>query len=165
MNIVCQHIAEAEEIILSNDNQKAEEMYNKLLGIYGKQIKDFESGTTVLRAKENMVWNLNDGINLSTECDYIEDLKLIIEKLKLFNQQNSTGSTIVNCRNNINTQGNVTITDNSTIIDNTQIKEVNLNSEKYKKVSFWKLFAGIISVLAGIAAILTLILSLCGVIK
>ena len=165
MNIIEQHIRETENIIEGNNSVQAEKLYKKLLGIYGKQIKDFESGTTVLRAKENMVWNLNDGINLSTECDYIEDLKLIIEKLKLFDQQNSTGSTIVNCRNNINTQGNVTITDNSTTIDNSQINEVNLNSKKCKKVSFWKLFAGIIGVLAGIATIVTLILSLCGVIK
>ena len=119
-NIIEQHIKEAEEVIASNDSTRAEELYNKLLGIYRTQINDFEAGTTVLQAKENMVWNLNDGINLPTECDYIEDLKLIVEKLKLFNQQSSTGTTVVECRNNINTQGDVTFTDNSTNIDNSQ---------------------------------------------
>ena len=37
-NIIEQHIKEAEEVIASNDSTRAEDLYNKLLGIYRTQI-------------------------------------------------------------------------------------------------------------------------------
>lgn len=161
MDIIDQHLKETEAIVASNDQQKAKAQYNKLFSIYKDKIENFEQGTSVLCSNMNMVLNLSDGINLSTNTDYIEDLKLIVEKLKLYKQQ-IVMSAVINCKNNIQSQGNVTITDNSINIENSEIENSNIGHEREEKNN-WKFIGGVIAALAGIAAIATLILQLCGV--
>jgi hypothetical protein len=160
MSIIDEHIKETEEIISSNDQDRVKEQYNKLFSIYKAKIDSFEQGTTVLQTKMNIVLNMNDGINLPTNSDYIKDLKLLVEKLKLYKQQIEPNYG-VNCKNNIQSQGDVCITDNSINIETSNIQKSAIGNNQNKK-SGWKIFAGVIGVLAGIVAILTFVLDICG---
>lgn len=161
MSIIDEHIKETEEIISSNDQARAKEQYNKLFSIYNAKIDSFEQGTTVLQSKMNMVWNMNDGINLPTNSDYIKDLKLLVQKLKLYKQQIEPNY-VINCKNNIQSQGDVCITDNSINIENSTIQKSTIGNNQ-NKTSGWKIVGGVIGVFAGIATILTFILAICGV--
>lgn len=161
MSIIDEHIKETEEIISSNDQAIAKEQYIKLFSIYNAKIDSFEQGTTVLQSKMNIVWNANDDINLPTNSDYIKDLKLLVEKLKLYKQQIEPNY-VVNCKTNIQSQGDVCITDNSINIENSNIQKSAIGNNRNKK-SGWKIFAGVIGALAGIVAILTFVLDICGV--
>ena len=163
MTIIEQHIEETKAIIASNDQKKAQEQYDKLFAIYNKQIEGYANGTTVLQSKMNAVWNLNDGFNLPTECDYIEDLKLVLDKIILFKQTNSGSGVVINNNYNLQNQGTMTINDNSINIKNSSIEQSTIGSEK-KKVSGWSIFATIIGVLAGVATIVSVVLKLYGVI-
>lgn len=161
MSIIDEHIKETEEIISSNDQAIAKEQYDKLFSIYNAKIDSFEQGTTVLQSKMNIVWNANDGVNLPTNSDYIKDLKLLVEKLKLY-KQHIEPNCVINCKNNIQSQGDVCITDNSINIENSNVQKSAIGNNRNKK-SGLKIFAGVIGVLAGIVAILTFILDICGV--
>lgn len=163
MTIIEQHIEETKAIIASNDQKKAQEQYDKLFAIYNKQIEGYENGTTVLQSKMNAVWNLNDGFNLPTECDYIEDLKLVLEKIILFKQTNSGSGVVINNNYNLQNQGTMTINDNSINIKNSSIEQSTIGGEKKKK-GIGDIIGSIIAALAGIATIVMLILTLCGVI-
>lgn len=162
MTIIEQHIEETKAIIASNDQKKAQEQYDKLFAIYNKKIEGYENGTTVLQSKMNAVWNLNDGINLPIECDYIEDLKLVLEKIILFKQSHVVS--VINNNYNLQNQGPMTINDNSINIKNSSIEQSTIGGEKKKK-SVWAIIGAVIGALAGIASIVTLVLKICGVIK
>ena len=136
MEIIDKHIKETEEIIKTNDAERAKKQYNFLFSVYSSKISDYEKGTSVFQFKENSVWNLN-GLNLPTKVDYIADLKLVLDKIILYKQEKE--------------QSNFKST-------NSQIGQA-----KTEKKSVWKIVAGIIAGLAGITAVLTFILELCGV--
>lgn len=160
MEIIDQHIKEAEGIITSNDPQKAEEQYNKLFNIYSSKIENFEQGTSVLQSKMNHVWNLN-GLDLPTGVNYIDDLKLLVEKIKMYNQECDM-TVASNCGNNAQSQGHVTVTDNSIHIENSDVIESTIGHSPNKN-NAWKTIGCIIAALAGIATIVAFILQLCGV--
>lgn len=159
MEIIDKHIKETEEIIKTNDAERAKKQYNFLFSVYSSKISDYEKGTSVFQFKENSVWNLN-GLNLPTKVDYIADLKLVLDKIILYKQEKeqsnfkSTNSAFNN---------NVTIEDNSIQISNSHIQDSQIGQAKTEKKSVWKIVAGIIAGLAGITAVLTFILELCGV--
>lgn len=71
MDIIEQQIREAQEIIAHKDSKRAEKQYDILFSLYKDKIDGYENGTTVLQSKMNVIWNLNDGINLPTDVDYI----------------------------------------------------------------------------------------------
>lgn len=162
MGIVEQHIKETQEIIAQNDCKRAEQQYNMLFSLYKDKIIGYENGTTSLRSKTNAVWNLNEGIDLPTDVDYIYDLKLVLQKIIMYNQeldkktpQNQT------FYNNIQNTGTIKVKDGSINIGNTGVLgSVSLK----KKPSVWGVIGWIIAALAGIATIVTLILQVCGVI-
>ena len=76
------HIKEIEAVIASNDQAKAKEMYDKLLDCYKDQIPCYEVGTNALFVKTNLCWNFNDGIDWIDEEDYINDLKIVLTKIR-----------------------------------------------------------------------------------
>ena len=158
MTIIEQHIEETKAIIASNDQKKAQEQYDKLFAIYNKKIDGYENGTTVLQSKMNAVWNLNDGFKLPTECNYIEDLKLVLEKIILFKQSNTGSGVVINNNYNLQNQGSVTINDNSINIENSTIEKSTIGGGKKKK-SIWAIIGAIIGALAGIATIVSVVLN------
>lgn len=161
MDIIEQHIRETKEVIESKDLEKAERQYNFLLAVYGKKILDYEQGTSALQAKENMVWNMN-GLNLPIVVDYISDLKLVVEKIILYNQEQES----ININNiSANNIGRVKIEDKSINVLNSQIQNSSIGQENEGKKglkNIWKVIGGIIGGLAGISTVLTLIFKLCG---
>lgn len=162
MDIIEQHIKETQEIIAQNDYKRAEQQYDILFSLYKDKIAGYENGTTTLRFKTNAVWNLNDGIDFSTDIDYIYDLKLVLQKIIMYNQefdkkspQNQT------FYNSIQNTGTIKVKDGAINIGNTGV----LGSvPSKKKTSIWGIIGWIIAALAGIATIVTLILQVCGVI-
>lgn len=162
MDIIEQHIKETQEIIVKNDYKRAEMQYNMLFSLYKDKIEGYESGTTSLRAKTNAVWNLNDGIDLPTDVDYIYDLKLVLQKIIMYKQeldnQSAQNQTFYN---NINNTGTIKTKNVSINIGNSSNLEPTSSP---KKTSIWGIVGGIIAGLAGIATIVALILQIFGVI-
>ena len=162
MEIIEQHIKETQEIIAKNDYKRAEMQYNMLFSLYKDQIEGYESGTTTLRAKTNAVWNLNDGIDLPTDVDYIYDLKLVLQKIIMYNQELDKKSTQnQTIYNNIQNLGTIKAQNGSINIGNSSNLEPTSSP---KKPAIWGILGGIIAGLAGIATIIALILEICGVI-
>ncbi len=167
MSIIDEHIIQTQKIIEGQDLVKAEEQYNFLLNIYAGKIKNYENGTTAITAKVNMIWNLNDGINLPVNIDYITDLKLVLQKIIIYREEMIEATQSKNViHNHINNSGVINIDSNS---NNVAINSDNQNNEdkdtkNKKKKSFWAIIGSIIGALAGIATITTLILVLCGII-
>ena len=162
MEIIEQHIKETQEIIAKNDYKRAEMQYNMLFSLYKDKIEGYESGTTSLRAKTNAVWNLNDGIDLPTDVDYIYDLKLVLQKIIMYKQElNNQSAQNQTFYNNINNTGTIKIKNGSINIGNSSNLEPTSSP---KKTSIWGIVGGIIAGLAGIATIVALILQIFGVI-
>lgn len=162
MDIIEQHIKETQEIIAQNDYKRAEQQYNMLFSLYKDKITGYENGTTLLRSKTNAVWNLNDGIDLPTDVDYIYDLKLVLQKIIIYKQELDKKSTQnQTIYNNIHNTGTIKVKDGSISIGNSSILEPTSSK---KKPSAWGVIGWIIAALAGIATIVTLILQICGVI-
>lgn len=159
MGIIDKHIKETEEIIKTNDRDRAKKQYAFLFSIYSSKISDYEKGTSVFQSKENSVWNLN-GLNLPTNVDYIADLKLVLEKIILYKQEKEQSNSQIT---NSTFYKNVMIEDNSIQISNSHIQDSQIGQAKTEKKSVWKIVAGIITGLAGISTVLTLVLKLCGV--
>ena len=162
MDIIEQHIKETQEIIAKNDYKRAEMQYNMLFSLYKDKIEGYESGTTSLRAKTNAVWNLNDGIDLPTDVDYIYDLKLVLQKIIMYKQElNNQSAQNQTFYNNINNTGTIKTKNGSINIGNSSNLEPTSSP---KKTSIWGIVGGIIAGLAGIATIVALILQIFGVI-
>lgn len=165
MGIVEQHIKETQEIIAQNDCKRAEQQYNMLFSLYKDKIIGYENGTTSLRSKTNAVWNLNEGIDLPTDVDYIYDLKLVLQKIIMYNQELDNNSTQhQTIYNSIHNTGTIKVKDGSINIGNNANSGALEPMSTKKKPSAWGIIGWIIATLAGIATIVTLILQICGVI-
>lgn len=119
MSKVNEHINNAKEIIKAGDIKRAKDFVNTLLSIYNTLIEGFETGTTVFRCKTNKILNLNDGVNLPIDCDYLSDLQLLIEKLELYNSLN----------NNVSNQKNINNINNSINIQNSNLYKTKISNE------------------------------------
>ena len=84
-NWVCdikKHIEEIEKVIQTKNQELAKALYEKISECYRDYIPCLEVGTNALFVKTNQRWNFNDGIDWVDEYDYINDLKIILNKLK-----------------------------------------------------------------------------------
>lgn len=162
MDIIEQQIREAQEIIAHKDSKRAEKQYDILFSLYKDKIDGYENGTTVLQSKMNVIWNLNDGINLPTDVDYIYDLSLVLQKIIMYKQEHDKESTQNQTfYNNSQNTGTIKVKDGSINIENSGVSE---SVSPKTKPSAWGIIGWIIAALAGIATIATLILQICGVI-
>ncbi len=165
MGIIEQHIRETQEIIEQKDYKRAEMQYDTLFSLYKDKIDGYENGTTVLRSKTNAIWNLNDGINLPTDVDYIHDLSLVLKKITMYNQELDNNSTPhQTIYNSIHNTGTIKLKDGSINIGNNGNSGVLEPTSPKKKPSVWGIIGWIIAALSGIATIVALILQICGVI-
>lgn len=156
--LIDDYIKKVEETIELNDQNKAEILYNELYGLYRKEIQDFDLNTSDRSAKMNMVLNLNyDNPNdmLSTDTDYINDLRIVLPRLKKYAEAQRTLTTTSNNIYNgtVNTY-NGNYEDSSINISNSTVSnsKIGCKSENVKSSKI-KIIVTIISVLAGIATI------------
>ena len=151
-----EYIQKASDIIQNNDVINAEILYNEIVASYSDKIKELENGTSVLRYKENQVWQLNfdeEKEYLHVDIDYISDLKIVLSKLIEYARENhlldnSYENSAVSKINNIT-------------ISESKIEKSNIciNSEDSHKKKNFKSIIEIVGFIAGIATIIATIIS------
>lgn len=163
--LIDDYIKKVEETLELNNQNEAEILYNELYGLYRKEIQDFDLNTSERSAKINMVINLNyDNPNdmLSTDIDYINDLRIVLPRLKKYAEaQRPLTTTTNNIYNGTVNTYNGNHEDSSINISNSTVSnsKIGCKSENIKS-SKTKIIVTIISVLAGIATIVGTIIGI-----
>ncbi len=75
-------ICEIEKNIDSLDEESAKSLYERVCKAFDHKIVGLELGTHALFKKVNLRWNFNDGVDMIGEDDYINDLKIVINRIK-----------------------------------------------------------------------------------
>lgn len=86
---VAKFVKETEEVIARNNQKEAKTLYEKIIERFKDEIRCLEVGTNALFVKANSIWNYNDGVDLIDEDDYINDLKIILNKVKMHYNKNA----------------------------------------------------------------------------
>ncbi len=154
--LIDEYIKKIEQVINNCDQNSAESLFKEIIRVYKDDISDLDSGTSDLNARFNMVLNLNFNDPkdmLSTDTDYIDDLRVILPKLRKYaektkmiqNTQTLNNSAI----NNYNT-----INDSSIRISDSLISKSSIGNASQEKKGKDKTIIAIIGALAGIATII-----------
>lgn len=146
-----EYIRKTQEIIDSDNADEAEKWYYNLVSIFCKLIPGFEDGTSVLTANENSIWNMNyDQPRFSTDKDFLKDLVLLIEKLKIYREMNN----VLSGDSGANTTSITNSVDNSIHITDSTIKKstIGYNKNSEKKANHCKEIIGWIIGILGILA-------------
>lgn len=86
--LIDKYIEKIEEVINNGDQNSAESLFKEIIRVYKDEISsDLDRGTSDLTERINMVLNLNfddPKDMLSTDKDYIDDLRVILSKLRKY---------------------------------------------------------------------------------
>ena len=151
--------------IEKGDPNNAEILFKEILNTYGKSIKGFLDGTTFRKAQVNAVINCNidDPADfLPTNIDYLNDLHVILPKLRKYSEEEKTAIPVEQ------RTYNGSITNNSINISGSTIEKSSIghsNKDTKVKLKIWKTIFAILGALAAITTIVTLILQLSGVLN
>jgi len=150
MKMLEQLICDSQSILEKKDSLSAQIMVEKLISIFSSKIDHFLDGTTLQQSNCNMVWNLNDGVSLPTDCDYLFDLDLLIYKLTQYKDEISSKS--LESR---------PLIDSSINIDGSVVKgsKIGHSFHEREKLSGWQIFGITLGILASLATIIGLIIS------
>ena len=157
--IIDEYILKVEQAINSRSVQKQEKLLEEIFSVFKKDIPDIRTGTTYEASIFEIGFKVSGLEDTSlVECNYREDLKLVLAKLKKHREDLASQKhtqTVVN-----NTSVNIT----GSVIENSNVASTNSVSEnnnpKEKKMSKTKIIVTIISVLAGLAGIITAIIAI-----
>lgn len=156
--LIDEYIKKIEQVINNCDQNSAESLFKEIIRVYKDDISDLDSGTSDLNARFNMVLNLNFNDPkdmLSTDTDYIDDLRVILpklrkyaEKTKMIQNTQTLNNSAINNYNTIN-DSSIRISDSS--ISKSTIGNASQEKGKERK---GKTILAIIGALAGIATII-----------
>ncbi|HHX68884.1 MAG TPA: hypothetical protein GX708_12635 [Gallicola sp.] len=155
--LIDDYIERAENAIKENNLEFAKKIFNEIVNVYIIDIKGLLEGTSESTARSNVGFNVNidDSTHkFPTETDYINDLQIILPKLKKYAEE-------VKIKKG-GPMHNAPVSNQTISINNSEIKNSNIgtrNSEKRKLIKLLALFA---TILAGVAAVITLILEIIG---
>ena len=158
--IIDEYIARIEEAIDSRSEKKQEKLLEEIFSVFKNDIPDIRAGTTYESSFFDISFEVNGMDNpLPTKCNYRNDLKLILRKIKKYRETlelQNQAKTVVNNSTNINISNSVV--KKSNIASQGAINNsVNQKGKKPPKVA---IIATIIGILAGIAGIITAIIEI-----
>lgn len=145
-------ISECKEVVKLGDSKKAEILVTQINNLYGSKIEELLKGTKLQIANTNKVWNLNDGMNLIVEYDYLGDLSLLTKKLEIYYGE-ITGNKVTEMAQ----------IDKSINIHNSKVSKSIVGSNVVSNApekNGWKIFFEILGGIAAIATIVGVLLSL-----
>lgn len=156
--LIDEYIKKIEQVINNGDQNSAESLFREIIRVYKDEISDLDNGTSDLTARFNMVLNLNFNDPkdmLRTDIDYIDDLKVILPKIRKYAEKTKMMQNTQTLNNSVITNYNTTNDSSIRISDSSISKSTigNASQEKEKKGK-GKIIVAIIGALAGIATII-----------
>lgn len=156
--LIDEYIKKIEQVINNGDQNCAENLFKEIIRLYRDEISDLDSGTSDLSARFNRVLNLNFNDPkdmLSTDTDYIDDLKIILPKLRKYSEKTKMSQNTQTMNNSVINNYNK-INDSSIRISDSSISKstIGFASQEKEKKGKGKIIVSIIGALAGIATII-----------
>lgn len=152
--LIDEYIKKTEQAINSGDQNSAKSLFNEIVSVYKDEISGLDNGTSDLTARFNMVLNLNFNDPkdmLSTDVDYINDLRIILPKLRKYAEKTRMMQNTHTLNNSV-INNHHTVNDSSIRISNSSISKSTIGNASKEKEKC-KIISVIIGVLAGIATI------------
>lgn len=142
------YIERIERVIDGSSTENGEKLLEEVFAVFKKDIPNIRDGTTYDVAIANMVLNLND-LKEPLPEDYclLDDLKLVLNKLKLYKDLNTKSKSVVN-----NTV--INISKSKINKSNLATKTSNQGENETKRMKIFGIIVGIVTIVGVVFTIL-----------